>query len=201
MWSVFTQVVRVCSNIFVRVKTLLLYQGGKLTLGQQVYIHHSSEIKSPVKVGKGTYINGGIRIVGSAEIRIGKYCAIGSGVRIISSNHKLSLANLQVRFGQHYFSQNTDQGKGVVSIGNNVWIGDLAIILPGVQIGDGAVVGAGAVVTKNVEPFSIVVGNPAKRAKYRFSKNARDMLTKVQWWDWTESKIRRSRKFFERELT
>lgn len=200
MWTVFTELVRTGSNILVRVKTRLFYRWVKLIIEPRAYVHHSSEIKSSLIVGTGTYINGPLRVVGSAGAKIGKYCAIGSGVRIITSNHELSKPNLQVRFGQHYFGQNIDQRKRETSIGNNVWIGDLAIILPGVQIGDGAVIGAGAVVTKNVEPFSIVVGNPAKLVRYRFGKQARAVLTKVQWWNWSEEKIRRHKKFFLQEL-
>ncbi|MBR6646045.1 MAG: CatB-related O-acetyltransferase, partial [Clostridia bacterium] len=68
-------------------------------------------------------------------------------------------------------------------IGNDVWIGHSALILEGVKIGDGAIVGAGAVVTKDVPPYSIVVGVPAKVIKYRFSENEIAKLSELKWWD------------------
>ncbi len=70
-----------------------------------------------------------------------------------------------------------------VVIGNDVWIGANAIILPGVNIGDGAVIGAGTVVTKDVPPYAIVGGNPARVIKYRFDENTINTLLKIKWWD------------------
>lgn len=74
--------------------------------------------------------------------------------------------------------------KGVIKIGNDVWIGVSVYILNGVTIGDGAIVAAYSVVTKDVPPFALVAGNPAKIKKYRFSKEIREKLLKIQWWNW-----------------
>jgi acetyltransferase-like isoleucine patch superfamily enzyme len=77
-----------------------------------------------------------------------------------------------------------------VTIGSDVWIGERVTILPGVQIGHGAIVGAGAVVTKDVHPYSIVVGIPARVMKYRFTEKQIVDLLKIRWWDWEESEIK-----------
>ena len=88
------------------------------------------------------------------------------------------------------------KSKGDVRIGNAVWIGDSVIVLPGVNIGDGAVIGAGSVVTKDIPPFSIAVGNPCKVIKYRFSKGKIDVLMRIKWWDWDVKKMKRNSSFF-----
>jgi virginiamycin A acetyltransferase len=79
--------------------------------------------------------------------------------------------------------------KGNTIIGNDVWIGYDATIMPGVNIGDGAIIATKAVVTKDVAPYSIVGGNPAKEIKKRFSQEEIDFLLDIQWWDWSMEKI------------
>ena len=75
------------------------------------------------------------------------------------------------------------------------------MILSGVRIGDGAIIGAGSVVTRDVTPFSIAVGNPARVKKKRFSDKVIEQLLEIQWWDWSEEKIKRNRVFFETDLS
>ncbi|MCB0625276.1 MAG: CatB-related O-acetyltransferase [Saprospiraceae bacterium] len=79
--------------------------------------------------------------------------------------------------------------KGNIVIGNDVWIGYKAVILAGVTIGDGAIVGSHAVVTKDVEPYSIVGGNPAREIRKRFPAAQIDLLLQLRWWDWPAEKI------------
>lgn len=78
---------------------------------------------------------------------------------------------------------------GPTVIGNDVWIGLRAIIMPGITIGDGAVVGAGSVVTKDVAPYAIVGGNPAKFIRSRFTDDQIEALLAIRWWDWSDDKI------------
>lgn len=78
---------------------------------------------------------------------------------------------------------------GGTKIGNDVWVGADTLILPEVTIGDGAVVGAGAVVNRDVLPYEIVQGNPARHAGYRFNRYTVDRLLRVKWWDWPRSRI------------
>jgi len=79
---------------------------------------------------------------------------------------------------------------GDTVIGNDVWIGTEAMIMAGVTIGDGAVIGARAVVTKDVEPYSVVGSNPAKHIKYRFQEHEQKMLQDMQWWFWDDDKMK-----------
>ncbi len=139
--------------------------------------------------------------LGGARVTIGKYCAIGSDIKIISSNHDIKKANLQSKFATDFFNQSIDVLKGETKIGNNVWIGDSVIILPGVQIGDGAVIGAGSIVTKNIPPFAVAVGNPAKVIKFRFSQKIIKKLLKISWWNWPNDKILLNKSFFNTDLT
>ena len=84
---------------------------------------------------------------------------------------------------------NSALSKGPVVIGNDVWVGEGARILSGVTIGDGAVIGSRAVVTKNIPPYAIAVGVPAKVLKYRFSPEVIEKLLRIKWWNWPIQKI------------
>jgi serine acetyltransferase len=79
-----------------------------------------------------------------------------------------------------------------VTIGHDVWIGHAAVILPGRTIGTGAVVAAGAIVTKDVEAYTIVAGNPARPIRRRFAPNVSDRLMEMAWWDWDHEQLRRT---------
>jgi tetrahydrodipicolinate N-succinyltransferase len=79
---------------------------------------------------------------------------------------------------------------GGITIGNDVWIGYRAIMLPGIEIGDGAVIGAGAIVTKDVPRYAVVGGSPAKLIRYRFPQDIISKLLDIQWWQWDDDKIK-----------
>ena len=129
---------------------------------------------------------------------IGKFCSIACGAKFLfnSGNHKM--ASLSTYTFPLFFeewdlekenvAQAWDQ-KGDIIIGNDVWIGYEAVILPGVTIGDGAVIGCRAVVTKDVPPYTIVGGVPAKPIRKRFDEETIKELQKIKWWDWPEEKI------------
>ena len=85
--------------------------------------------------------------------------------------------------------------KGDVIIGNDVWIGADAVILSGVKIGDGAVIGNSAVITKDVPPYHIVVGNPARIVRARFSEEEIKMLQELKWWNWADDKLDSAMKY------
>ena len=99
------------------------------------------------------------------------------------------------------FKKKLEVTKGDINIGNNVWIGDNVTILTGVFIGDGSIIGAGSTVTKNVAPYSIVAGNPAKIIRYRFDEDIIRTMDEISWWNWGEAKIRKNEKFFTLNLT
>lgn len=122
---------------------------------------------------------------------IGKFCAIANGVEFImnGANHRLSSVTtypfnlIGGSWSDAVPSFDDLPLKGDTIIGNDVWIGQNAVILPGVKIGDGAIIAANSVVTKDVEPYSIHGGNPSKKIRQRFSDDIISTLLKVKWWD------------------
>jgi len=127
-------------------------------------------------IGEYTYIN---RFCEITSATIGNYCSIGSGVRIGSGEHDLSLFSTSAIITGHAAEDLTIAD---CIIGHDVWIGTQAFVKRGVKVGNGAVIGANAVVTKDVPDFAIVVGNPAKIIKYRFKKEVRDDISSKEWW-------------------
>ena len=125
------------------------------------------------------------------KLIIGKFCSIASGVQFLlnGGNHlteAISSFPFAI-FGNGW--ENAMDGKaypvrGNIEIGNDVWIGHEAVILPGVKIGDGCIIGAQSVVTKDIESYTIVGGNPAKPIRKRFSEEEIADLLSIQWWNW-----------------
>ena len=128
---------------------------------------------------------------------IGKFCSIACGARILfnSANHTLhSLSNYTFPIFYEAWDHSMSpaeawDNKGDIVIGNDVWIGYEAVILAGVTIGDGAVIGARAVVTKDVPPYTIAGGVPARPIRKRFSDETADTLLQLRWWDWPLERI------------
>jgi virginiamycin A acetyltransferase len=91
--------------------------------------------------------------------------------------------------------------RGEITIGSTSWLGDSVLILPGGEIGIGAVIGAGSVVTRPIPPYAVAVGNPAKVIRMRFPSHCIESLMRISWWDWSVEKIRRNRVFFETDIS
>lgn len=131
------------------------------------------------------------------KLIIGKFCAIARGVKFImnGANHKLDcfttypFAIFQKGWEKVTPKQNELPFKGDTVVGNDVWIGFDSLIMPGVKIGDGAIIASRSVVTRNVEAYSVVGGNPAVEIRKRFSFEVIRILQKLQWWNWSASKI------------
>ena len=130
------------------------------------------------------------------KLIIGKFCMIASDVTFImnGANHlSKSISSYPFAiFGKDW--SNAMEGKnytvkGDTVIGNDVWIGYGALIMPGIQIGDGAIIAANSVVTKNVDAYSVVGGNPAIEIRKRFNEEQIKQLLEVKWWDWDTKKI------------
>jgi virginiamycin A acetyltransferase len=133
---------------------------------------------------------------------IGKFCALARGIKFImnGANHKLdgfSTYPFQI-FGNGWEKLTPQTGelpyKGDTTIGNDVWIGYKAVMMPGVQVGDRAIIAAKSVVVGDVLPYTIVGGNPAKRIRQRFEDDAIQALLEVAWWSWDIEKITRNLK-------
>lgn len=135
------------------------------------------------------------------KLIIGKFCSIACGAKFMltSANHKMSSLSTYP-FPIFYEEWGLDakdirnawDNKGDIVIGNDVWIGYEAVIMAGVTIGDGAIIGTRAVVTKDVPPYTIVGGVPAKPIRKRFDDETIERLIKLRWWDWEHEKIAQS---------
>ncbi len=135
------------------------------------------------------------------RLRIGKFCSIACGAKFIftSANHKLGSLSTYP-FPLFFEEWDLDKAnltdswdnKGDIAIGNDVWIGYEAVVMQGVTIGDGAIIGARAVVTKDIPPYTIVGGVPAKPIRKRFSDEIISRLLEIKWWDWPDEKIKRN---------
>jgi phosphonate metabolism protein (transferase hexapeptide repeat family) len=146
-------------------------------------------------VGDYSYIE---RHVEAIYTSIGKFCAVAANARLNALNHpmeRISQHKITYRPNEYFVYAKVDKvfrekrQQARVTIGNDVWIGHGAIIMPGLTIGDGAVVAAGAVVTKHVEPYAVVAGVPAKPIKWRFKKSIRERIIQLAWWDWSQEKL------------
>jgi phosphonate metabolism protein (transferase hexapeptide repeat family) len=142
-----------------------------------------------------------------AYCSIGKFCSIAAMTRINPGNHPMQRAS-QSHFtyrASAYFEGEEDEDEFFawrraqpVVIAHDVWIGHGAIVLPGRSIGIGAVVAAGALVTKDVAPYAIVAGNPARLIRRRFPADVADRLLRLAWWNWDHEQLRRALPDFRR---
>lgn len=131
------------------------------------------------------------------KLIIGKFCAIAKGIKFImnGANHRMNgITTYPFNIMGNGWEKATPKLadlplKGDTIIGNDVWIGENVTILPGVHIGDGAIIGANSVVAKDIEPYSIAVGNPCRVVKKRFDDETIEKLLELKWWDWGEEKI------------
>lgn len=144
--------------------------------------------------------------INNDRLIIGKFCSIACGAKFIftSANHTMKSLSTYTfpLFFEEWDLDKKDvasawDNKGDIVIGNDVWIGYEALILSGVHIGDGAVIGTRAVVTKDVPPYTIVGGVPAKEIRKRFDKATIERLLQVKWWDWPFERIQRSLPFIQ----
>lgn len=124
------------------------------------------------------------------KLIIGKFCQIAAGVEFVmnGANHQMNAVSTFPFYTLEGWKMNPPATsdmpfKGDTVIGNDVWIGQNATILPGVHIGDGAIIGANSVIGSDVEPYTIVVGNPAEAIRYRFDEELTELLLKFKWWD------------------
>lgn len=151
---------------------------------------------------RGTYFDRNVNIISwsnNYNVYLGKYNSIGRDCNFfLHANHRIDwittssqlwgpvtpeIADLHMEMGH-------PTCKGNIIVENDVWIGAKSTIMSGVKIHNGSVVGSGSTVTKDVPPYSIVVGNPAKIVKYRFNPKQIESLLKIAWWDWTEDRIK-----------
>lgn len=158
------------------------------------YTYYSDSKKSPEKFYDN--IEHHYEILGD-QLIIGKFCAIAEGVRFIMNGANHRMAGITT-YPFNIFGGGWEKVtpaveelpfKGDTIIGNDVWIGQYATIMPGVRVGDGAIIAANSTVAKHVASYTIVGGNPALQIKKRFSDEMIDLLLELRWWDWEDQKI------------
>lgn len=146
--------------------------------------------------GIGTYVGNGFETRYERDggiVSIGNWCSIGQFVTVYCGgyHHTDWVTTSPIREdGQSTYS------KGNVEIGSDVWIGDGAVIMSGIRIGIGAVVGARSVVTRDVPPYAVVGGNPARLIRYRMRFDQIDAMLRIRWWLWEEQEVRRNWEIF-----
>ena len=131
----------------------------------------------PMKMGAYSYVRSNSRILHVREI--GRYCSIGRDVTLGETprNHPVDWVSTSLSVSHQYKPE-----LQLTSIGHDVWIGHGAVVMAGIKVGHGAIIARNAVVTKDVEPYQIVGGNPAKPIRYRFDEQTRNALLQSQWW-------------------
>lgn len=149
------------------------------------------------KIGSHSY--GGLQILrfgDDTSFSIGKYCSFAADVKLmLGGGHRTDwvttypFTDIDPEFA-HIAGH--PHSKGDIHIGNDVWFGREAMVMSGVTIGDGAVIAARAVVTKDVPPYAIVAGQPAKVIRYRFSEDIIARLLQLKWWDWPDNRVRKA---------
>lgn len=175
--------------------------------GKPIDVSLTNVLNVPKKTVIGDYssINFNVLIgaTKNSNVSIGRFSSIGPGCNFFVKNHPVELPSTSLLLWQWIFErygeneQKAFQYKYLsIILGNDVWIGANSIVLPGVKIGDGAVIGAGSIVTKDVPPYAIAVGNPAKVKRYRFSRAMIVFLLRLKWWSWDSEKIKRNERFF-----
>jgi virginiamycin A acetyltransferase len=189
---------------FVRLGNGCVVRGGSRVLGlvesgDNVTFAENCIVRGHVSIGDRSHIGVGNFIENytgpDTRIKIGKYCSFGPGVVIYGNTHHSdfpSTAFIVEAISNFEWALK----KGLTTIGNDVWLGARSFIAPGIKIGDGAIIGAGAVVINDVMPYEIVGGIPAKKLKMRFPEDIIQKLLKVCWWDWPSQKIKEYAVFF-----
>jgi acetyltransferase-like isoleucine patch superfamily enzyme len=162
------------------------------------HVHKTTKINSGATIvdstiGRYTYTCYDDEIV---NCEIGQFCSISDDVIIGGAEHPIDwvstspvFQNVKHSGPKKRFSKHNFEGIARTVIGNDVWVGKRVIIKAGVKIGDGAVIGAGAVVTKDVPPYAVVAGVPAKVLKYRFDEDTIAQLLKSKWWELSDEEL------------
>lgn len=192
---------KILSRVYARCKNF----GKKIKIQKGSYISKNTVFEGFNKIGINTKFKGEIgfaSLIGNdceIEAKIGKYCSIGNNVNIIKYTHPSrdfvsthpSFYSIRKQSGFSYTNKQlfeellyVDENKKLpIEVGNDVWIGSNVTIIGGVKIGDGCIIGAGSLVVKNVEPYEIVGGVPAKFIRKRFSDEQIKFLLEIKWWN------------------
>lgn len=182
------------TSVQIRNSKIHLFALGNQCFIENTYIYGDVELEDYVSIsGPGTVIH-----AECGKIKIGRFTSIGQNVSIQEFNHNMARPSTYA-MNYHFFTHNFGDdvvSKGDIIIGEDVWIGSNVSILSGVKIGRGAVVAAGTVVCKDVPPYSVVGGVPAKLLRMRFESSTIEKLENLKWWEWTSEQIMENKDFF-----
>jgi acetyltransferase-like isoleucine patch superfamily enzyme len=183
-------------RLFTKISPLALLKNSRIhnlsaiSSGSRVY---NCNVDKYTYVGKNTIM---------CNTNIGKFCSVSYDCIINPGNHPLNMVSTSPVFyskknilKQSFGFRNFEEYKNV-TIGNDVWIGARVLIKDGITIGNGAIIGACSVVTKDVEPFTIVAGNPARMIRKRFDDATIKKLEVLEWWNWDDAKLKENATFF-----
>ncbi|WP_428005635.1 CatB-related O-acetyltransferase [Athalassotoga sp.] len=166
-------------------------------LSDDVYIGSNSSVTNS-KIGLYSYI-GQRTIIQNASI--GNFCSISWNVTIGPDMHPINYLSTHLMINKFSDEPVFDTQVKRIEIGNDVWMGCNVVVMPGVKIGDGAIIGSSAVVTKDVPPFAIVVGVPAHVIRYRFEEDVIERLLSIKWWEFPEKFIKENIELFQKPMT
>jgi len=162
-------------------------------MAENIHLWHSD---------RGTYFDRNVNIISWSDqyhVHLGKYNSIGRDCNFfLHANHRADWVTTSSQLwgpvtpeiAQTHMDMGHPTCKGDIHVGNDVWIGAMSTIMSGITIGDGAIVGAGSTVTRDVPPYAIVAGNPGKIVKLRFTEEQIEKLLEISWWNWDEDKIK-----------
>ncbi len=188
-------------NIFCDKCTIKAHSVSRHTKFEKGVIVEEGVYLNALKVGKYTYINKNC-LIDKNTISIGRFCSIAYNCRIGLGGHPMDWVSThsftykpKYGFSKNDHTQEAERNLETI-IGNDVWIGANSTVLAGIKIGDGAIIGAHSLVTKDVEPYSVVIGTPAKHYKFRFNEGQRNKLLQIKWWNWNDNKIKENIELF-----
>lgn len=191
---------KIGSNVNIKMNSAVKYS----ELSDFVCVHQNCKV-SYTSIGSYTYIANATEI---SKTIIGKFCSIGSEVKIGTGKHPINFISTSPVFysaskkqlGFSFTDEQLYDEYQNCKIGNDVWIGTRVLILDGVTVGDGVIIAANSVVTRDVEPYSIIGGSPAKLIRKRFDEQTIKILQESEWWNWNVTSIRERIASFQKEI-
>lgn len=181
-----------------------VYLYGDISIGKYASLTRGVHCTGKVVIGDYSSISGPNTDLTSMInfIKIGKFCSVARNVSFQEYYHHTSrLSTFKINEKLFESKNHSDiVSKGEIVIGNDVWIGTHCVILSGVKIGNGAVIGANSVVNKDVPPYAVVAGSPAKIINYRFDEKVIEKIEELKWWDWPLEKIKENRHLFNKKI-